>query len=72
MPRHVPIKEPSSSSSHHHLFDLDLDLDLSRSVFTVADRINSVPGFRTSATFFTFLRSNLVLPPSTLNSTTST
>ncbi|KAK0121647.1 hypothetical protein ONS95_009935 [Cadophora gregata] len=62
MPRHVPIKE----SLNKHLLDLD-------SVLTVADRINSVvPGLRTSATFFTFLRSNLVLPPSTLNSTTST
>ncbi|KAH7412650.1 hypothetical protein BKA64DRAFT_334164 [Cadophora sp. MPI-SDFR-AT-0126] len=62
MPKHVPLKE----SLHHNLLDLD-------SVLTVADRINSVvPGFRTSATFFTFLRSNLVLPASTLNSTTST
>ncbi|RDL39830.1 uncharacterized protein BP5553_04170 [Venustampulla echinocandica] len=39
---------------------------------TIADRMNTVPGFRTSTTFFTFLRANLILPSSTLNSNTST
>ncbi|KAG9233082.1 hypothetical protein BJ875DRAFT_505581 [Amylocarpus encephaloides] len=34
--------------------------------------LDVVPGLRTSAAFFTFLRANLVLPTSTLNSTTST
>ncbi|KUJ16278.1 uncharacterized protein LY89DRAFT_586297 [Mollisia scopiformis] len=38
----------------------------------VFDTINAVPGLKTSAAFFSFLRANLVLPSSTLNSTTST
>ncbi|KAE8448644.1 hypothetical protein EG329_009069 [Mollisiaceae sp. DMI_Dod_QoI] len=58
MPRpHVPMKE----------------LDLRNYTHTVVfDTINAVPGLRTSAAFFSFLRANLVLPSSTLNSTTST
>ncbi|CZS97472.1 uncharacterized protein RCO7_00225 [Rhynchosporium graminicola] len=65
MPKHVPVYKASSSSHPHHLLNLNLNLDLSLDlgasvVVTVADP------------FFTFLRSNLVLPPSTLNSTTST
>ncbi|TAQ86468.1 hypothetical protein B7494_g5207 [Chlorociboria aeruginascens] len=46
-----------------------LDLNLGN---TVAEGLNSVPGFKTSAAFFTFLRANLVLPPSTVNSNIST
>ncbi|KAL3427232.1 acetyltransferase [Phlyctema vagabunda] len=65
MPRHMPIKE------------LDLSLVGSNgyqygSATNITDRMNAVPGFKTSAAFFTFLRANLVLPPSTLNSTSST
>lgn len=57
MPRLVPIKE--------------LDLRIGHAS-TLADKMNTVPGFRTSAAFFSFLRANLVLPQSTLNSNTST
>ncbi|TGO15787.1 hypothetical protein BTUL_0036g00790 [Botrytis tulipae] len=74
MPRHVPVSIPR-------------ELDLRRSQYAggttwnstttttaniVVDKMNAVPGFLASAAFFTFLRANLVLPPSTLNSTTST
>ncbi|CAG8972184.1 hypothetical protein HYALB_00007326 [Hymenoscyphus albidus] len=34
---------------------------------SIADRMNVVPGFKTSAAFFTFLRANLVLPESSLH-----
>ncbi|ESZ90932.1 hypothetical protein SBOR_8678 [Sclerotinia borealis F-4128] len=71
MPRHVPMPIPR-------------ELDLRRSQYggttlistttanIVVDKMNSVPGFLASAAFFTFLRANLVLPPSTLNSASST
>ncbi|KAI9649682.1 hypothetical protein NHQ30_002263 [Ciborinia camelliae] len=38
----------------------------------VVDKMNAFPAFLASAAFFTSLRANLVLPPSTLNSTYST
>lgn len=41
MPRHVP-----PAIEKHQILNQVVDLS---SVFTVADRINSVPGFRTSA-----------------------
>ncbi|KAE9371377.1 hypothetical protein N431DRAFT_410028 [Stipitochalara longipes BDJ] len=47
-------------------------LDLRSSLQTVTDFTVAVPGFKTSAAFFSFLRANLVLPSSTLNSNTST
>ncbi|KAH6701270.1 hypothetical protein BKA61DRAFT_704980 [Leptodontidium sp. MPI-SDFR-AT-0119] len=57
MPRHILVKE----------------LDIRKGqTSTAADWLNSVPGFRTSAAFFSFLRANLVLPPLTPNSNTST
>ncbi|KAG0652719.1 hypothetical protein D0Z07_0340 [Hyphodiscus hymeniophilus] len=58
MPRHVLVKE--------------LDLRTGHTFNTVNNTLNAVPGFKTSAAFFSFLRANLVLPPSTLNSTSST
>ncbi|KAG4027702.1 hypothetical protein MFRU_028g01240 [Monilinia fructicola] len=78
MPRHVPMPIPrgldlrraqygggttlTTSSHHHNLTAANI----------VVDKMNAVPGFLASAAFFTFLRANLVLPPSTLNSTSST
>ncbi|KAI9741528.1 MAG: hypothetical protein M1818_004334 [Claussenomyces sp. TS43310] len=38
----------------------------------VTDSLNALPGFKTSAAFFTFLRANLVLPASNMSSNTST
>ncbi|KAK0621606.1 hypothetical protein B0T17DRAFT_641701 [Bombardia bombarda] len=35
---------------------------------TIVDRINSMPGLKTSTAFFTFLRANLVLPHSAMSS----
>ncbi|KAH8808832.1 acetyltransferase [Xylogone sp. PMI_703] len=59
-PRHFPTKE------------LPLDHWIGNTKSTVVGGLNAVPGFRTSAAFFTFLRANLVLLPSANNSTTST
>ncbi|KAK3324132.1 acetyltransferase [Cercophora scortea] len=39
---------------------------------TIADRINAVPGLKTSTAFFTFLRANLNLPHSAMSSNVST
>ncbi|PQE10222.1 acetyltransferase protein [Rutstroemia sp. NJR-2017a WRK4] len=67
MARHVPMPIPR-----------ELDLRRANATTTtttaniVVNRMNAVPGFLASAAFFTFLRANLVLPPSTLNSTSST
>ncbi|KAF4635934.1 hypothetical protein G7Y89_g2151 [Cudoniella acicularis] len=60
MARHVPQ------------LDLRNNWGGSAGAITIADRMNTLPGFKTSAAFFTFLRANLVLPTSTLNSNTST
>ncbi|POR36310.1 Uncharacterized protein TPAR_03492, partial [Tolypocladium paradoxum] len=38
----------------------------------VADRVGVVPGLRSSAAFFTFLRANLVLTASAVSSTANT
>jgi len=52
--------------------ELDLRMGIAHAN-TIAERMNrAVPGFRTSAAFFAFLRANLILPTSTLNSNTST
>ncbi|RFU32100.1 hypothetical protein B7463_g4240, partial [Scytalidium lignicola] len=59
-PRQLPAKE------------LPLDHWIGNTKSTVVGSLNALPGFRTSAAFFTFLRANLVLLPSTNNSTTST
>ncbi|CZR63383.1 uncharacterized protein PAC_13280 [Phialocephala subalpina] len=64
----------------HHVPMKGTELDLRVYTTPVLDTINAVPGLRTSAdflsfvhkTFFSFLRANLVLPSSTLNSTIST
>ncbi|EPE28500.1 hypothetical protein GLAREA_09621 [Glarea lozoyensis ATCC 20868] len=52
-----------------HVPQLDLRNTL---VGSIEKGINIVPGLRTSTAFFTFLRANLVLPSSTLNSNTNT
>ncbi|KAM7201635.1 acetyltransferase [Rhypophila sp. PSN 637] len=39
---------------------------------SIVDKINAVPGLKTSAAFFTFLRANLVLPHSAMSSNVST
>ncbi|KAM7203820.1 acetyltransferase [Naviculisporaceae sp. PSN 640] len=39
---------------------------------SIVDRINAVPGLKTSTAFFTFLRANLVLPHSAMSSNVST
>ncbi|OIW31981.1 hypothetical protein CONLIGDRAFT_652839 [Coniochaeta ligniaria NRRL 30616] len=39
---------------------------------SLANRINAVPGLKSSTAFFTFLRANLVLPPSAMSSNVST
>ncbi|KAK1771319.1 hypothetical protein QBC33DRAFT_510847 [Phialemonium atrogriseum] len=39
---------------------------------SIADKFNAVPGLKPSAAFFTFLRANLVLPPSAMSSNVST
>ncbi|KAB5572039.1 acetyltransferase [Coniochaeta sp. 2T2.1] len=39
---------------------------------SLANRINAVPGLKSSAAFFTFLRGNLLLPPSAMSSNVST
>ncbi|EOO01416.1 putative acetyltransferase protein [Phaeoacremonium minimum UCRPA7] len=50
----------------------ELDLSAYHS-HSIADRINdAVPGLKTSTAFFTFLRANLVLPPSAMASNVST
>ncbi|OAA68374.1 gcn5-related n-acetyltransferase [Niveomyces insectorum RCEF 264] len=39
---------------------------------TLVDRINAMPALKTSAAFFSFLRANLILPPSEMASNAST
>ncbi|KAK3944934.1 hypothetical protein QBC46DRAFT_373648 [Diplogelasinospora grovesii] len=57
----------------HHMATTITELDLSAChPSTITDRINAVPGLKTSAAFFTFLRANLVLPHSAMSSNVST
>ncbi|KAH7626341.1 hypothetical protein B0T09DRAFT_272142, partial [Sordaria sp. MPI-SDFR-AT-0083] len=59
--------------SHHMSSSSITELDLSKCHPRMVDRtINAVPGLKTSAAFFTFLRANLVLPHSGLSSNPST
>ncbi|KAK3955451.1 acetyltransferase, partial [Pseudoneurospora amorphoporcata] len=56
----------------HHMSSSITELDLSKCHPRMVDRIKAVPGLKTSAAFFTFLRANLVLPHSGLSSNPST
>ncbi|KAK3318267.1 acetyltransferase [Apodospora peruviana] len=60
--------------SHHMASTVTVtELDLSAChPNTIVDRINAVPGLKTSTAFFTFLRANLVLPHSAMSSNVST
>jgi len=55
----------------HHVGVRELDLSACH-VNTLSDKINAVPGLRTSTAFFTFLRANLVLSPSAMSSCANT
>ncbi|KAJ9148914.1 Acetyltransferase [Pleurostoma richardsiae] len=57
--------------SHHMAAIRELDLSACHPN-SIADRINAVPGLKTSAAFFTFLRANLALPSSPMSSNVST
>ncbi|KAF7925634.1 uncharacterized protein EAE98_006859 [Botrytis deweyae] len=73
MPRHVPVSIPRGSDLRRSQYGGGTTLNSTTTAANiVVDKMNAVPGFLASAAFFTFLRANLVLPPSTLNSTTST
>ncbi|KAI9171080.1 hypothetical protein HJFPF1_00559 [Paramyrothecium foliicola] len=62
--------------TRHHISVRELDLSACHHPYnyntTISDRINAVPGIKTSAAFFTFLRANLVLNPSAMSSNPST
>ncbi|KAF7947746.1 hypothetical protein EAE96_008826 [Botrytis aclada] len=73
MPRHVPVSIPRGLDLRRSQYGGGTTLNSTTTTANiVVDKMNAVPGFLASAAFFTFLRANLVLPPSTLNSTTST
>ncbi|KLU81464.1 acetyltransferase [Magnaporthiopsis poae ATCC 64411] len=57
--------------SHHMVAITELDLSNCRPN-SIADRINDVPGLKTSTAFFTFLRANLVQPSSAMSSRVNT
>ena len=59
---HISVRELDLSAFHHH-YNYNT---------SISDRINAVPGIKTSAAFFTFLRANLVLNPSAISSNPST
>lgn len=56
-PQHTGVTELDLSACHKN---------------SIVDRINSMPGLKTSTAFFTFLRANLVLPHSAMSSNVST
>ncbi|CCD52600.1 hypothetical protein ACHAPC_003324 [Botrytis cinerea] len=74
MPRHVPMSIPRGLELRRSQYGGGATLNgtTATTANMVVDKMNAVPGFLASAAFFTFLRANLVLPPSTLNSATST
>ncbi|KAL8381160.1 hypothetical protein RB595_005443 [Gaeumannomyces hyphopodioides] len=57
--------------SHHMVAITELDLSNCRPN-SITDRINDVPGLKTSTAFFTFLRANLVQPSSAMSSRVNT
>ncbi|KAL8409301.1 hypothetical protein RB594_007659 [Gaeumannomyces avenae] len=57
--------------SHHMVAITELDLSNCRPN-SITDRINDVPGLKTSTAFFTFLRANLVQPSSAMSSHVNT
>lgn len=59
------------SRTHHHMGVRELDLSACH-VNSLSDKINAVPGLRTSTAFFTFLRANLVLSASAMSSCANT
>ncbi|KAF7860469.1 hypothetical protein EAF04_008595 [Stromatinia cepivora] len=71
MPRHVHLPLPRELRRSQYEYG-GTTLTSITTANIVVDKMNAVPGFLASAAFFTFLRANLVLPPSTLNSTSST
>ncbi|KAK4191960.1 hypothetical protein QBC35DRAFT_485196 [Podospora australis] len=56
-PQHTGVTELDLSACHPN---------------SIVDRINAMPGLKTSTAFFTFLRANLVLPHSAMSSNVST
>ncbi|KAL1873802.1 hypothetical protein VTK73DRAFT_765 [Phialemonium thermophilum] len=71
--QHQHRRSNEKSASHHMgAVSTITELNLSTCHPTIVDRINAVPGLRTSTAFFTFLRANLVLPPSAMSSNAST
>ncbi|KAK3338278.1 hypothetical protein B0H65DRAFT_552745 [Neurospora tetraspora] len=68
----TPRQRSNNMDGSHHMSSSITELDLSKCHPRMVDRINAVPGLKTSAAFFTFLRANLVLPHSGLSSNPST
>ncbi|KAK3488129.1 uncharacterized protein B0T23DRAFT_398775 [Neurospora hispaniola] len=68
----TPRQRSNNMDGSNHMSSSITELDLSKCHPRMVDRINAVPGLKTSAAFFTFLRANLVLPHSGLSSNPST
>ncbi|CAD6448699.1 e2c3886c-1247-4775-a0a1-9232f1c471dd [Sclerotinia trifoliorum] len=73
MPRHVHLPLPRELRLRRSQYEYGgTTLNSITTANIVVHKMTAVPGFLASAAFFTFLRANLVLPPSSLNSTYST